>query len=744
MHRTRGFGTILATLLFSLGAAIGVNAFSGQTTRVSVDFAGVPANAGAANGGLSADGRYVVFQSSSTNLVFGAGGAQVYRHDRMTGATALVSVTKTGGASAIGSRDPSVSADGRYVVFSSFASDLADGDTNGFVMDVYVRDMLTSSTRLVSVSSAGAVGDKASGLSGLPGAHEISDDGRYVVFSSFATNLLAEPYTGNQQQIYVKDMSTGAVSRTSLNEATGATAGDRPSSWPAISGNGQFVAFGSIATNLTTPPASGTFHQVFVRDLVASTTTLEGPGTTPASRISPAPTLSFDGRYLAFVAEVALDARDLDNGTPDVYLRDRIAGTTVLASLSPNAIQGANSFNPSISADGRWVAFDSPDEFIVAPDTNVKIPDVFLYDRDSQTVTIVSLNDAGEQATTASSGASLSADGHLVLFGSAALNLVMSPASTGNQLYVRNLVSNQAPVLREFGRDYPLSESQSMHLTWEFSDNDASTSWTATVNYDDNLGAQPLLLNANKTFSLDHLWAPGTYYVTVVVTDDAGATGSLVIHVVVSNVAPSVGLFSTMNLAFTRTLDTYGTFTDPGSNETYSATVNYGDGTGTQALAIGPYSAPPLAAGSFALRHTYATAGVYTVTVTVSDSNGGSRTGTMLVNVSGYSYEWSSSFSVGRNLPVKFTVRGPDGSFVLDQSIRVDVVDAAGNVVVGPYLFGDQPSRSVTVSGDSYHVNVDTRDLAPGTYWLRVRFSSSTLTGEFTLGTTSASSTRAR
>jgi len=93
-------------------------------------------------------------------------------------------------------------------------------------------------------------------------------------------------------------------------------------------------------------------------------------------------------------------------------------------------------------------------------------------------------------------------------------------------------------------------------------------------------------------------------------------------------------------------------------------------------------------------------------------------------------------FVVGRNLPVKFTVRGPDGSFVLDQSVRVDVVDSADRVKAGPYVFGDQPSRSVTVGSGSYHVNVDTRDLLPGVYWLRVRFSSPTLNGEFRLGTT--------
>jgi PKD repeat protein len=174
-----------------------------------------------------------------------------------------------------------------------------------------------------------------------------------------------------------------------------------------------------------------------------------------------------------------------------------------------------------------------------------------------------------------------------------------------------------------------------------------------------------------------------------------------------------------------------GSFTDPDANETYSATVNYGDGTGTQPLA--------LVGHTFALQHTYLTVDTYTVSVTVSDGRGGSTTASMLEKVSGYTYEWldpiADMFVVGRNLPVKFTVRGPDGAFVLDQSVVVDVVDASGNVVAGPYVFGDQPSRSVTWGSSMYHVNVDTKDIAAGMYWLRVSFSSPALTGEFTLAT---------
>jgi Tol biopolymer transport system component len=730
----RVFGLGIALIIFSVAAASIATAFPGQTTRVSVDSTGVPANAGSTNGVLSADGRYVVFQSSATNLVTGASGTQVYRHDRTSGATVLVSVATTGNAGNNVSRDPSVSANGRYVAFASFATDLVDGDTNS-MSDVFVRDMQAGTTTLVS--SAGAPTDGSSGLSGLSGAREISDDGRYVAFTSFATNLA--PGTNNgKQQIYVKDTTTGAVVRASVNALTGES-GDRTSQTPSISGNGQVVAFRSESTNFSPLSISGITPEVFARDLVAGTTTLESAGAAATGRSATTPVLSFDGRYLAFESTGVLDPRDLDNGTLDIYLRDRVAGTTVLASLSNNALPGATSASPSISGDGRWVAFNSLDDKLVVGDLN-GLFDVFIYDRTTETIKLVSLNDADEQANAASFGPSVSFDGHLVLFGSTASNLVTSPPSTGNQLYVRNLVSNQAPVLQPFGKDVLLFESQPLHLTWQFSDNDGSTSWTATVDYGDGTGVQTLALNADKTFVLDHLYVPGAYDLTVAVTDDAGATGSLMIHVVVGNVAPSVNLSSTLDLAFTKTLDASGTFTDPGSNETYSATVNYGDGTGTQTLALGPFDASPLAGGSFTLHHTYAAAGPYTVTVIVSDSNGGSTPATMLVNLRGFSYQWldplGDMFVVGRNLPVKFTVDGPDGSFVLDQTVRVDVVDASDNVMAGPYFFGDQPSRSVVVSNDSYHVNVDTRNLAAGVYWLRVQFSSPTLTGEFRLATT--------
>jgi hypothetical protein len=759
-----GLSVALIFSIFSLVTNTAIaNAFAGQTTRVSVNSAGDPARAVlpsetvSAGGVISADGRYVVFWSSVTNLVRGVSGGQVYRHDRRTHETVLVSAGATGAAGNNISRDPSVSGNGRFVAFSSTATDLVTTDANGALSDVYVRDMdrdpaLDGAITLVSANSAGEQGNLSSVLSGLSGAREISDDGRYVVFMSLATNF--DAVNNAVRQIYRKDMTSGATPptpgalvRVSVNDA--GEPADQISQAPSISGAGDTVAFQSTARNLS-PSSTNGLAQVFARDLPRGQTTLESLGAATTGRLSTTPVLSSTGRYLAFESAGVLDPNDLDNGTLDVYLRDRVLNTTVLASRSPNAVQGATSFGPSISGDGRWVAYSSIDEKVFgsdpSSDTNGITADVFIYDRDNPSVRYVSLNDAGEQATTPSFGASVSGDGHFVLFGSAAPNLVPVPASSGSQLYVRNLLSNQPPVV-DAGPDETVAEGDRLTRTGSFSDLDASITWSATA----DLGAGPFSITVSPTkkqwtLSLEPL-AVGAYVVTVSVTDGEGATGSDSFRHTVMNVEPSVDLGAEAFLYFGSTLSREASFSDPGSDsplpqpaETYSATVDYGDGSVADLALDG---------NQFLLDHTYGNVGTYVVRVNVSDSNGGLGSGSLTVHVFDYSFQWvgplGDRFVVGRNLPVKFTVRRPDGSFFVDQSVRVDVVDAEGNVKAGPYTFGDQPSRSVTLSGDSYHVNVDTKDLEAGMYWLRVKFSSQTLSGEFTLGTNgTASAVRSR
>src|SRR5258706_362635 len=193
---------------------------------------------------------------------------------------------------------------------------------------------------------------------GVVGAGTLSANGRYVVFTSFASNLVAGSNT--KQQVYVKDTLSGLVTLASV-DATGA-AGNDGSSAPSLSGNGHAVAFVSLAANFS-PLSTSHTSQVFVRDLELGTTTLESvtsSGAIVASKASTSPALSFDGHYVAFETQAALDSRDRDGAsTWLVYLRDRTRGTTVLASLSPNTVAGSDSRAPSISADGRWVGFHS-------------------------------------------------------------------------------------------------------------------------------------------------------------------------------------------------------------------------------------------------------------------------------------------------------------------------------------------------------------------------------------------------
>ena len=715
---------ILASSLVFSGLAGAFDAATAlpRTTRESVSSTGAPAAGTVQSGSLSANGRYVVFSSTATNLT-GAVGMQVYRHDRVSGATALVTLSKTGTPSAAGGFAASVSADGRFVAFASAGSDFVDGDTNGTV-DIFLRDMNNGTTAMVSASQTGTAADLGVVVNNVAGKREISDDGRYVAFASSATNLVPTSNNG-KSQVYVKDMATGLVTRASVDGSN--AAGNDASSAPALSGNGRVVAFLSQAANFSSLSTSHT-TQLFVRDLDAGSTTLDSVSSAGAPVLAwPAsgPALSFDGHYLVFETRAQLEARDRDAGTFDVYLRDRALHTTVLASVSPNAIAGADSRAPSISADGRWVGFQSLDNTLVSGDANGMI-DVFLYDRSTEAITLVSVNDAGQQANAPSTSPSVSSDGRFVVLQTTASNLVTSPTSTGAQLYVRDLRTNEAPVVT-LGPDVNLNEGTKLTRDASFSDQDASISWSATVNYGDGSGSAALALAGDKTFTLDHLYRPGSWVVSVVVTDDAGAAGTASFRVTVTNLAPTVNLGGAVDLTFDPTLRRSGTFSDPGTSETYFATVDYGDGSGGRALT--------LSGNSFLLDHVYGTAGTYTVSVTVTDSEGASGAGTLAVTVRKFTFQWhepvESSFTVGRLMPVKFSVLRGDGSPVLDTSVRVDVVDASGAVVVG-YIYGSSPSGSVVWSGSYYHVNVDTRGFAPGDYTLRVSFSSPTLTGSFT------------
>lgn len=232
-------------------------------TRASVASDGAQGNDVSQRPTLSADGRYVVFESIATNLVAGDTNAatDVFRHDRITGETIRVSVAASGAQGNGASSHPRISADGSVVAFSSIAFNLVDNDANG-AFDVFVRDVAAGTTERVSVSSAGGEGD----LGAVDLA--LSGDGRKVAFASTATNLVAGD-TNNVSDIFVHDRVANTTVRVSVS-STGGEA-NAACSKPAISADGRFVSFLSSATTLVA--TTSTVTQLYVRDLQAVTTT---------------------------------------------------------------------------------------------------------------------------------------------------------------------------------------------------------------------------------------------------------------------------------------------------------------------------------------------------------------------------------------------------------------------------------------------------------------------------------------
>ncbi len=409
----------IASALLLTGIAAGQ-----VTTRVSVDSGGIQGNKYSKSPSISADGRYVAFESEATNLVLGDtnGVLDIFVRDRLAGTVERVSVDSGGAQANDMSLYPSISADGRYVAFLSAATNLVPGDTNG-VWDTFVHDRQTGTTECVSVDSAGAPSD---GSSFSPPS--VSADGRYVAFQSQATNLVPGD-TNGANDVFVHDRQTGTTERVSLDSA--GMQGNAFSGYPSISGDGRYVAFVSFAGNLVPGDTNG-HYDVFVRDRQAGTTERVSVSSTGAQGNGDSSngfglTISADGRYVAFASDSSNLVPGDTNGFSDTFVRDRLLGTTERVSVSSAGVQGDHSSGNSaaVSADGRCVAFLSAASTLVPGDTNGAF-DIFVRDRHLDTTQRVSVDSNGVQGNLDSdiSGLSISADGRFVAFGSNATNLV--------------------------------------------------------------------------------------------------------------------------------------------------------------------------------------------------------------------------------------------------------------------------------------------------------------------------------
>ncbi|MEG4058914.1 calcium-binding protein [Microcoleus sp. Pol7_B2] len=347
------------------------------TIRVSVDSAGNQANSDSSIPFISADRRFVVFESNATNLVPGDTNNErdIFVRDLLTNTTTRVSVDSASNQANSGSYIASISADGRFVAFSSFASNLVPGDTNN-TTDVFVRDTLANTTTRVSVDSAGNQANDVS-YSYLP---SISADGRFVAFESNATNLVPGD-TNDTGDIFVRDTLTNTTTRVSVDSA--GNQGNGGSVELSMSADGRFVAFSSFATNLV-PGDTNDTSDIFVRDTLTNTTTrvsVDSAGNQGNGVFGSSISISPDGRFVAFDSTASNLVPGDTNNERDIFVRDTLTNTTTRVSVGSAGNQGNNdSFGPlSISASGQRVAFVSTASNLVPGDTN-NIPDVFVSD----------------------------------------------------------------------------------------------------------------------------------------------------------------------------------------------------------------------------------------------------------------------------------------------------------------------------------------------------------------------------
>jgi Tol biopolymer transport system component len=417
-------------------------AFSAGTTLESRNTAGELASGFSFTGGnldsmaISADGRYVVFESSATNLVpnDNNGHDDIFLRDRLLGTTVRVNVNASGVEANQTSANPTISRDGRYIAYESAATNLVSTATNGSYQ-IFRFDTLANTTVHVSRTTAGVQGNASSTDA------SISNDGRYIAFKSLATNLVAGD-TNARSDAFRRDVTSNITIRVSVRNAGGqGNQTETREQGPSISGDGRYVLFRSNATNLVTGDTNAT-SDLFVRDVTGATTRRVSLSNAGGQANSPSymGRISNDGRYVVFSSLATNLVTGDTNVAEDIFVRDRTLNTTTRVSVSSSGAQTPTgelgSYKPSISDDGRYVTFTSYAGTLVADDTN-GTADTFMRDRSTNTTTRVSIGNEGQQGDDYQNQGVISGNGLFIGFASSASNLVTDGYNGLTQAFVR-------------------------------------------------------------------------------------------------------------------------------------------------------------------------------------------------------------------------------------------------------------------------------------------------------------------
>ena len=429
---------IVAGLIVATPAGAAIN----DTTLISraPGASGAGGNADSDHPTISADGRYVDFDSDASNFDLNDEPAytDVFERDRVANSLSLASMSTARYAGDGYSSYPSLSDDGLWVAFESNASNL--GGTPRAANNIYLRDWVHGTTRLVSLTSGGVAADASSTNPA------VSASGRYVAFQSEAENLSGtdRPVVDD---IFVRDVRSG---KTTLVSVSGARVGGNQSSFhPSISGNGCRIAFVSDATNLAAGGNRGV-RGVYVRDRCRGTTELvsraSGAGGAVANLGSFDASISPDGRYVAFGTRATNLSPLSKQGVAQVYLRDLAADKTILISRASGAAGAASKGDSTVgsiravSSNGARVIFESHGDNLSAQDNDSWL-NVYVRDLRSATTTLVSRASgaSGRAGNYGSSAGTISANGRFAAFSSDATNLAAGSKPNAQDVFARDL-----------------------------------------------------------------------------------------------------------------------------------------------------------------------------------------------------------------------------------------------------------------------------------------------------------------
>ena len=406
---------------------------SGRITLVSTNANGEQGNSDSATPSFSSDGTRIVFNSDATNLVAGGtnGLPQIFVKSLVTGEVTLVSTDASGNEGIGISENPVFSPDGSKVAFLSRAENLVVGDTNG-AEDIFVKDLNTGAIERASTNGSGG---QADGDSFRP---VFSPDGSKLAFQSFASNLVAGD-TNVSNDVFVKDLSTGAVTRVST-DSFGAQANSY-SFEPRFSGDGSKVVFFSYASNLVAGDTNGG-PDVFVKDLLTGNVVLASTSGTgdQGNAFSTHAVISPDGSKVAFYSEASNLVAGDTNGWGDIFLKDLATGAIERVNTdSLGAEANSLSLGPAFSPDGSEIAFISFASNLVEGDTNAQW-DLFIKDLETGVTIRVSTDAIGTEVNQFSFYEPVfSPDGSAMAFHSLASNLVPGDTNESYDVFIKQL-----------------------------------------------------------------------------------------------------------------------------------------------------------------------------------------------------------------------------------------------------------------------------------------------------------------